>query len=636
MIYQDKTYNYLITAIFLSIVVSLILLIACEKIEPVRIIKIETVAINDIQYSSSTAEGTFIDMTDGGITEYGHCWHTTENPTINNSKTTLGNRNTKGSFQSQLEGLVPGTKYYVRAYGQKGDIVTYGKNVSFFTLAGVLPSVSTSSATLISTNSATCGGEVTSDGGYPVTARGVCWNTTGNPTPSQNSTSDGNGTGSFSSQLNELTINTKYFVKAYATNKIGTSLGNEISFSTAQGDLPVVNTYEASEVTMNSAICGGEIADDGGYSITARGICWNTIGNPTLEDNSREIGAGTGSFDTQLTGLTKRTTYYVRAYATNNLGLNYGNQIIFTTSDLPSVSTVEIANVKSNSITCVGVVNDEGGTEVFDRGFCWDIDPEPTIDAAHLQDGSGTGEFECELTELPSATQFFIRAYATNLNGTVYGEQLEAITSFIDTRNYKVYPVVLIDEQYWMAENLNIGTYVTIATGQSDNGVFEKYCYDDDEANCDTYGGIYTWEEMMQYTSGESVQGVCPSGWHLPSDEEWKALEMALGMSAEATDSVARMRGINNEGGKLKFTGTDFWNDPNQGATNETGFSALPIGYSIFTGSFEGIGEFTTFWTTTWGTEFDVYYRYLHYNSGKIGRYLGYPANGTPVRCIKD
>jgi uncharacterized protein (TIGR02145 family) len=640
MIFQNIKYNYFVTGILSCITLILTLILSCEKIEPERIIKVKTESISNIQYSSSIAEGILIDFSDGGISEHGHCWGTTENPTIGNpTKTMFGSRTTKGSFQSHLEELTPGTNYYIRAYGQKGDLVSYGESKSFTTLAASLPTVTTYEASEISMKSAKCGGEITADGGHPVTARGICWNTTGNPSINDNPTEIGSGLGGFTSELTELSVNTKYYVKAYATNNIGTNLGNQIVFTTLPGNLPTVITNDPAEVTMSSARCSGKITDDGGYPVTARGLCWNTTGNPSISDNPTEIGSGLGDFESELTGLIKRTKYYVKAYATNQEGTNMGNEVTFTTSDLPAVSTVEIGTVKPNSINVVGNVTDDGDTEVTSRGFCWDVNPVPTISGASIEAENGKGEFNETITDLEPAQEYFIRAYATNINGTEYGQEWAVTTPYTDARDFKTYPVIHIGEQYWMAENLNYGDFIPSTANQLENEVVEKYCYDNNEDNCGLYGGYYTWLEMMQYTNTEAVRGVCPSGWHIPSDEEWKTLEMAIGMSRVSADSVG-WRGF-DEGGKLKLEGTEFWEYPNEGATNEIGFSALPGGFFDITevveqDKFKGAGTTATFWTSTSEGEFARYYHHLDYSTAKTYRTTGYIGNGTPVRCVKD
>ena len=168
----------------------------------------------------------------------------------------------------------------------------------------------------------------------------------------------------------------------------------------------------------------------------------------------------------------------------------------------------------------------------------------------------------------------------------VSGQETGTIT---DSRDGQTYNIVKIGNQWWMAENLNVGTYVvSIYTGSShsdvsDNGTIEKYCPDNDESYCNTYGGHYDWNEMMQYYPSDSgyigtIQGICPDDWHIPTDAELKTLEMHLGMSQADADNTF-WRGT-DEGGKMKETGTTYWNSPNTGATHSSGFTALPGGYS--------------------------------------------------------
>ncbi len=197
-----------------------------------------------------------------------------------------------------------------------------------------IPSLTTAGVSEVTTTSAKSGGNITNDGGAPVTARGTVWGTSANPTVDSNIgiTSDGSGTGTFTSNLTGLSSGTAYFVRAYATNSGGTAYGNQVQFST--GALPpTVTTAEIVDKTEDSALGGGEVTDDGGAPVTARGVVWSTSEDPTLDNNEgfTEDGEGAGEFTSELTGLDRETTYYVRAYATNSGGTGYGDQVEFTT-----------------------------------------------------------------------------------------------------------------------------------------------------------------------------------------------------------------------------------------------------------------------------------------------------------------
>lgn len=195
------------------------------------------------------------------------------------------------------------------------------------------PSVTTADATNVTATTATGGGEVIGDGGDVVTARGVCWNTTGDPTTSDAISAAGSGTGAFTAALAGLTPQTTYHVRAYATNSIGTAYGDEVTFTTsASPSPPAVTTAAVSEITATIATCGGEVTSDGGAAVTARGVCWSTSPAPTTADNKTSDGDGTGAFVSMLTGLTPGTTYAVRAYAVNSAGTSYGDAVPFTTT----------------------------------------------------------------------------------------------------------------------------------------------------------------------------------------------------------------------------------------------------------------------------------------------------------------
>jgi uncharacterized protein (TIGR02145 family) len=195
----------------------------------------------------------------------------------------------------------------------------------------VIPTITTTELTNETTNSVTSGGLISKDGGAAVTARGVCWSTTSNPTVGGSQTSDGSGTGSFTSDITGLTPNTLYHIRAYATNKVGTAYGTDLSFTTTAIVLPSLTTTAVTSVTGTTAISGGNITSDGNGSITARGVCWATTTAPTTTNSLTTDATGTGSFVSNLSGLTPSVLYYIRAYATNSAGTAYGNEISFTT-----------------------------------------------------------------------------------------------------------------------------------------------------------------------------------------------------------------------------------------------------------------------------------------------------------------
>jgi len=199
----------------------------------------------------------------------------------------------------------------------------------------------------------------------------------------------------------------------------------------------------------------------------------------------------------------------------------------------------------------------------------------------------------------------------------------------------KSYATVQIGGQCWMAENLDIGTMISGGSNQTDNNIIEKYCYNNDAANCATYGGLYQWNEMMQYTTVESTQGVCPTGWHLPSDSEWKTLEMQLGMTQAQADATG-YRGT-NEGSKMAGNEPLWYNgaldsDP---AFGTSGLAVLPAGYRFTNGSFYYLSSYAILWSSTENGSY-AWDRYLLYVNTDVGRSYYTKANGVSVRCVRD
>ena len=211
----------------------------------------------------------------------------------------------------------------------------------------VTPVLLTIEVTAITQTTANCGGNITSDGGANVTARGVCWSTGQTPTVSDNKTTDGTGTGSFTSIISGLSANTTYYVRAYATNSNGTSYGNTCTFTT-HINTPTVSTKDVTDISHSTAVSGGIISFEGETTITARGVCWSTEQAPTISDNKTIDGVGIGEFSTNLTGLSPGVNYFVRAYAEYNDTCIYGNEKTFNTLDLtePIVSTKQISNIR--------------------------------------------------------------------------------------------------------------------------------------------------------------------------------------------------------------------------------------------------------------------------------------------------
>ena len=496
----------------------------------------------------------------------------------------------------------------------------------------VIPSVSTTSVTDITSATATAGGTVTLDGGAPITARGVCWNTTQNPTISDFKTNDGTGIGTFVSSITGLTPGATYYVRAYATNSVGTAYGAQITLKTT-AFIPTVTTSAISAITSINATSGGNITNDGGAPVTVRGVCWSTSENPNTLCSKTTDGLGTGSFTSSITGLTRNTSYYIRAYATNSVGTGYGYQLrLDTPGDLATITTSAVTEIKATTAVSGGYISNDGGAIVTFRGVCWNTNLNPTIENSHIDNGWQTGSFSCFITGLIPETTYYIRAYATNSAGTAYGSNISFKTlknsgNTVTDVEGNVYETVTIGTQVWMAENLKttrytdhsvIGTTIpaTYNISKESYPAYQWPCAGN-ENNVPIYGRQYTYWAVI------NNKGICPVGWHVPTHNEWTTLEEYLGGSGVA-------------GGKLKETSTTHWVTPNTGATNSSGFTALPGGYRSFSGTFYYLGSDSFFWSRSGSGIPNSYGRLLNSASNIVYQFDIDKSNGCSVRCVKD
>jgi uncharacterized protein (TIGR02145 family) len=325
------------------------------------------------------------------------------------------------------------------------------------------------------------------------------------------------------------------------------------------------------------------------------------------------------------------------------------------------LKTDSAGSVGNNSATAYGNILNDGGKTITRRGFCWGTSANPTLSNSFSENGSGSGAFNGSLSSLSPSTTYYLRAYAGTATEVWYGNELTFTTASgsvssatcgtpnihnpnlsygsMSDQDGNVYKTIVIGTQEWMAENLKTGHYrngekiPVVTDGAAWSGVTTgaSCWYGNDSAsyNC-PYGRLYNW-----YTVADP-RGLCPTGWHVPSDDEWKTMELLLGMPDSELNQLGDQRGsTQNIGGKLKSV-SDLWASFNAGASNESGFSALPSGLREAAGIFRYVGEAGFWWPSTENSINDAWSRILGRWGSFSARNNDPKANGKSVRCLKD
>lgn len=435
--------------------------------------------------------------------------------------------------------------------------------------------------------------------------------------------------------LGGLTPLTTYYCYYIVDNGIDKHKTSIYKLKTSNYTQASITTNAAVNVLGNHATLSGSITSVGELPVTERGFCYSsTNATPTISNEHVTSGSGTGNFQKTIYNLNVSTTYYVRAYAKNSNGdIVYGNRVNFTTTNgKPIVSTSSASYSSTTTVTCGGNVTSNGGYAVTARGVCWSTSGTPTIDNSHTEDGSGSGSFTSTITGLNSNQTYYIRAYAQNAKGTSYGAVVTLgsyCPASVTDYDGNAYTTVQIGTQCWMKQNLKTthyqsGTYILFYSQTADWSYLTTpaRCYPNGESsNYGSYGYLYNWYAV-------NGGNLCPSGWHVPTDQDFTTLENYLGTNA---------------GGAMKATGYTYWSSPNTGATNSSGFLGYGAGYRTEYGTYYNWHEYGIFWTTG---SYDTYYaidRCLLHDGAYLSRfgtssynYSLHKSSGASVRCLKD
>jgi uncharacterized protein (TIGR02145 family) len=493
-----------------------------------------------------------------------------------------------------------------------------------------VPIVTTSAITNITGTTAIGGGTITDEGSGTVIERGVCWSTEITPTIADNKTINGYGAGTFISNISGLNGATTYCVRAYATNKVGTGYGIAMSFSTL-GETPTASTQSATNITTTSATINGTVNANYLSTIVTfeYGITIN-YGNTITAIQSPIIGNTDTGVSSDITGLTPGTTYHFRIKTVNTLGTVYGSDDTFTTlGQAPTVITEGATSITTISATLNGSINAHylTSTVTFEYGITSTYGQTVTATQSPVT-GSTATIVNSPITGLTAGTDYHYRIVAVNSLGTTYGNNatFSTVQSTVNDVDGNYYNVITIGTQVWMGENLKTTRYkngeaipkVTNGTEWS-NLTAPGYCwYNNNEGTYkNVYGALYNWHTV-------NTGKLCPTGWHVPTDAEWTILSTYLG-----GESVA--------GGKLKETGTTHWMSPNLGASNESGFTALPGGDRSSSGTFYNIRYQGYWWSSTEGLSMTTAFnRPISNLSWTFYRYNHDKILGFSVRCLRD
>ena len=596
-----------------------------------------------------------------------------------------------------------------------------------------VPTLFTTSISNLTTTTANSGGNITSDGGAPITSRGVVWSINPDPKISLHTkTSDGMGIGSFNSKPSNLIPNTTYYVKAYATNIMGTNYGSEIEFRTISENFGIPcegvtsvkdidgNLYKTVQIASNCWLSENlraskyndgtsiplhldSVIDDKKWSsfssgamtlewknitpyptpvfynwfaaVDPRGLCpigWRIPTDSDWDDLSDYLGgdniAGTkmqyvkvnwwekpnleatnesgftglfygirakygyfrkedmsnwwtssevGYINASYRGLIKSNPTLIKGEIDKKNGLSVRcimAKPINPTGQKPTLTTTMVSSVTSVSAIARGNIVNNGDADITSRGVVWSTNPNPDISlSTKTFNGSGIGSFVSIINDLSPNTTYYLKAYATNLNGTYYGSEITFKTlspSFgipcsgtptVKDVDGNTYNTVQIGFQCWLKENLSTTKYrdgsiipIDSSGGVEGDGKNETWSerkigartiYGNNTNNLKIYGYLYNWFAAVE------PKGLCPIGWSVPSDSDWDELSNFLGGEEEA-------------GGKMKSTVTTLWNSINIGATNKSGFNAIPGGkrysntdFSYF-GGFRNIGVIGQWWSS--------------------------------------
>ena len=549
----------------------------------------------------------------------------------------------------------------------------------------------------VNSTSATVNGNVTSDGGAPITGYGFCWGTGTDPditgTHSTNVPGDGGFSGGFSETLTGLSPNTTYYVRSYATNSAGTSYGTSVWFTTSCWTVDVsitgetsicfgetttltasgANTYEWRKGTTTSDIIGTDatltVNTSGTYYVKgydgyhcpgteSKTVTVHVPQRTTLTKYSC-VSYTWERTDGSDTTITESGNYIYRYPNPYGCGVNVDTLHLTINSCMPSVNTLSPTDIAQSAAKLHGEITTTYSAEITNCGFDWKVSGSENYNRVYVNHLGGNMAYV--LSHLNYSTSYTYRAFVTTQYGTGYGNEVTFTTlepvpvdgepcpyheTVTDVDN-NVYNTVQIGDQCWMKENLKTTHYADGSNITSSGTIVQSsYTYPNGvSSNVDTYGYLYNWYAVMHGASATAanpsgIQGVCPDGWHVPSNAEWVQLSDYVRTKQEwlcnnNSTNITKALAANNNWNIVTGTYSNSCSPGySQEGNNMSGFSALPAGFRYSNAiGFTGFGTGAYFWSTTYGNNgidyYCIYYSFsdVEYNHNPLTYWLS-------VRCV--